>query len=403
MLSVYVDIVVWKIALTQALGRFYKGAIWGPFSPLYMGELPEPSLPGPEWVKVRVHSCGLCGSDMHLISLDLNPRVSVAAIPGMERIFLGHEIYSEVVEVGKDVSDIKLGDKLAFLGFYPNCKGKELEPCEPCAEGNYTLCLDPHKGTMMPNRGGGFSEFMVAHRSQWVKLPDNFTEDQALLTEPIAVAVHAVFKAPPRPGDRVLIIGGGTVGINILQAIKAIQREARVTVLARYPAQEEIALRLGAEKVIRGGDAYRAIADHTGARLFDGVMGSRMILGGYDVVHDTVGSGSTFQDALRWVKSQGSVVLSGVQLASPKLDFQPIWHQEIHVTGIDCHGQEHFGGVSRSSFDWAIELIQKGKIATAPLISHRFPIRELRRAVEAMTHKGKEPTFKIVLEISGKK
>lgn len=399
MLSVYFDVIPWKIVLAQALGRVHEGAKWSRMSPLRMAELPEPELPGPEWVKVRVHSCGLCGSDMHLLRLAINPRASIAAIPGMSRIFLGHEIYGEVVESGRDAAGLKAGDKVGFNGFFPNCRALEIEPCAHCAEGNYTLCLNPHMGKLPMNRGGGFSEFMVAHRSQWVKLPDDFTEDQALMTEPFAVAVHAVLKHPPRPGDRVLVIGAGTVGLNTVQVVKAFEPEAYVTVLARYKAQEEMALRLGAGRVIRGGDAYKAVAEDTGGRLFDGMLGSRMILGGYDIIHDSVGSGKTFQDALRWVKGQGTIIFSGVELTPPKIDITPIWHQEIQIAGINCHGREHFGSVSRTSFEWAVELIQAGKVQTAPLISHRFPISEIRRAVDAMTHKDREPTYKIVLEM----
>jgi len=256
-------------------------------------------------------------------------------------------------------------------------------------------------GKLPSNRGGGFSEFMVAHRSQWVKLPDDFTEDQVLMTEPVAVAVHAVFKHMPRPGERALIIGAGTVGLNILQVIKALEPEASVTVLARYPAQDDMARRLGADAVIRGGDPYSAVAEQTGGRLFNGMMGSRMILGGYDLIHDTIGSGTTFEDSLRWVRRKGAIVLSGVQMAASKVDLAPIWHQEIQITGINCHGQEDFAGASRTSFDWAIELIRDGKVATAPFISHRFPLTEFKRAVEVMTRKGREPTFKIVLDVAG--
>lgn len=402
MLSVYVDIDVWKIALTQALMKLTKNAVWWPLSPVRMAELPDPTLPGPAWVKVRIHSCGLCGSDMHMLELDMNPRISITAIPGLKRIFLGHEIYGTVLEAGTDVKDLQPGDKVAFLGFFPNCKAAGLDPCRPCAEGNYTLCLVPQKATLPINRGGGFSEYMVAHRSQWVKLPAEFTEDQALMTEPIAVAAHAVLKHPPAPGAKVLVIGAGTVGLNIAQVTKAIQPDASVTVLARYAAQEEMARRLGADHVIRGVDPYKAVAEDTGGGLFEGIMGSRMILGGYDVIHDTVGSGKTFEDALRWVKGQGAIVLSGVQLAASKIDFTPIWHQEINVTGINCHGQEHYGSASRTSFEWAIALIQEGKVQTAPFISHRFPLREIRKAIEVMKQKGREPTYKIVLEISGR-
>jgi len=403
MLSVYVDVIPWKVALTQILSRFHKGARWWPLSPLRMNDLPEPELPGPEWVKVRVHSCGVCGSDMHLLSLDFNPRISITAIPGLERIFLGHEIYGEVVELGENVSDLKKGDKTSFLGFFPNCKGMGLEPCKPCTEGNYTLCLTPDKGALPSNRGGGFSEYMVAHRSQWVKLPEEFTEDQALMTEPVAVAVHAVFKHPhpPNPNDRILVIGAGTLGLNIVQVIKAIEPRASVTSLARYPAQAEMARTLGADDVIMGGDTYTTVAEKTGGSLFKGIMGSRMILGGYDVVHDTVGSETTFQDALLWTKGQGAVILSGVQLNPAKIDLAPIWHQEILVTGINCHGQEHFGGPSKTSFDWAIELIREEKVQTAPFISHRVPLKDIRRAAEIMTQKGKEPTFKVVLQVTG--
>lgn len=401
MLSVYFEVIPWKIALTQAVGRFYAGAKWWPVSPLKMAELPEPELAGPQWVKVRVRSCGLCGSDMHLLQLDINPRVSVAAIPGMERIFLGHEIYGEVVETGDEVSGLKAGDKVSYNGFFPNCRAMELEPCPPCREGNYTLCLSPHLGSLPANRGGGFSEFMVAHRSQWVKLPDDFTEDQALMTEPMAVAVHAVFKQPPKRNAKVLVIGAGTVGLNAVQVIKAVEPTASVTVLARYQAQQEMARRLGADNVIRGGDLYEAVAEDTGGRLFKGMLGSRMILGGYDLIHDSVGSGTTFQDALRWVKGQGAIVFSGVQLAASKIDFTPIWHQEIRITGINCHGQEHYSAAARSSFDWAIEMIRRQEVQTAPLISHRFPLRDIRRAIETMLHKDKEPTFKVVLDVAG--
>jgi threonine dehydrogenase-like Zn-dependent dehydrogenase len=401
MRAVYFDVVPWKIAVTQFLAKLHKDARWWALSPLQTGDLPEPRLPGTEWVKVRVHSCGLCGSDMHLLKLAVNPRVSIAAIPGMRRIFLGHEIYGKVVEAGEQAQEFKVGDTVSYLGFFPNCKALEIDPCPPCAEGNYTLCLNPHVRELPLNRGGGFSDFMIAHKSQWVRLPADFTEDQALLTEPIAVAVHAVLKHPPQPGDRLLIIGSGTVGLNILQVVKALEPEASVTVLARYPAQDEMARRLGADDVIRGGDPYKTVSDRTGARLFEGMLGSRMMLGGYDVIHDTVGSKTTVQDALRWVRSRGTVVLSGVELAVSKIDLSPIWHQEINVTGINCHGQEHFGGKSCASFDWAIELIQEGKVDTTPLISHRFPLSEMRRAVETMQRKGQEPTFKIVLDISG--
>ena len=402
MLSVYFDVVPWKIVLTQALARLFEGVIWSRVSPLRVTELPDPELTGPESVKVCVDSCGLCGSDMHLLRIAINPRVSIAAIPGMNRIFLGHEINAEVIEVGSDVKSLKPGDKVSFNGFFPNCRALEIEPCGPCAEGNYTLCTNQHMGQLPMNRGGGFSELMVAHESQWVKLPDDFTEEQALMTEPIAVAVHAVLKEPPKPGDRVLVIGAGVVGLNTLQVVKAIEPEAKVTVIARYASQEEMAKRLGAEKIIRGGDLYQAVADDTGGSLFHGMLGSRMMLGGYDIIHDSVGSGKTFQDALRWVRGQGTIIFSGVELAAPSIDITPIWHQEIRITGINCHGQERFDGVSRTSFEWAIDLIRDGKVQVAPLISQRFPISDIRRAVDAMSHKDREPTFKIVLDMPGR-
>jgi threonine dehydrogenase-like Zn-dependent dehydrogenase len=100
------------------------------------------------------------------------------------------------------------------------------------------------------------------------------------------------------------------------------------------------------------------------------------------------------------VKGQGAVIFSGVELTPPRIDITPIWHQEIRITGINCHGRDHFGQASRTSFEWAIELIQTGKVQTVPLISHRFPIREIRRAVDVMTHKDREPTYKIVLEMT---
>ncbi len=367
------------------------------FSPLKYAEVPEPSLPNARWLKVRNLACGLCGTDLHFMFMDFDPTCFPAAIPGISRKFLGHELVGEVTAVGAEVENLKVGDRVAMRIDWPSCNQLEIDPlCPQCQRGYYMLC--ENQGTVdLPLRdvGGGFSPYMVMHRSQPYKIPDELDNDHALLLEPLASAVHGVLKASPEPGSKILVIGAGTMGLMTVAALRGLFPETDVYCLARYPLQAEAAARIGATVLSGSGPLYRNLAEVTQARHVKGYLGNEILLGGFDVVYDTVGGDATLSQALRVVKGGGRVVLIGINFKPGKIDYTPVWAQEVELTGINCHGTEADG---RTSFEVAAELLKRGVLEPEWIITHRFPVADYKDAVKTFLTKGKNQAIKIVLE-----
>src|SRR5215472_2279940 len=234
-----------RVFLTQLLGRFWHGAYFASFAPLQVQNLPRQSLPAPSWVRVRNRLAGVCGSDFPLIYVDGDFRIAPAALPGHRLSYPGHEVVGEVIEVGDDVQQLRVGDRVV-LQYAPNCISAGVQPpCRMCATGNYNLC---ERGSLPDPQpiGGGWSEEMLLHEQQLFRVSPEMSDEQAVLLEPSAVAIHAVLRRLPEAGDHVLIIGAGTIGLLILQVIRALSPQARVSVMARYPFQVEQATRMGA-------------------------------------------------------------------------------------------------------------------------------------------------------------
>jgi threonine dehydrogenase-like Zn-dependent dehydrogenase len=281
---------------------------------------------------------------------------------------------------------------------WPSCFQKEADPmCPQCEKGNYLLC-EKQGGEGLPlNQGAGFSDFMVAHTSQLIKIGDDIPDEDAILMEPTACSVRAALKRLPEPGERVLIVGAGAIGLNLLAVLRALVPDAEVYIVSRYPHQTKLAEKLGAAGVLQGKDTYREVADITGGTLFDAPFGNRMIIGGFDVVYDTVGNDKTLADSLRWVRGEGTVVLVGINFAPKRLDYSPVWFQEVEVKGIDCHGMETFRGEQMSSFDVALTLYREGALDFSGFITHTFPMKDYKKAIDVFFNKGKNKTVKVVL------
>jgi len=300
MKALYFDADTLRIALVKGLSLFWKKAPLSPLSPVRYGEVPEPEIPGPNWVKVRNRMCGLCGTDVHFLFMEIDPRVAPAAVPPVSRKFLGHETVGEIVETGEGAQEFSPGDKVILKIDWPSCFQKETEPmCRQCAKGNYLLCEDPGEEGIPRNQGGGFSPFMVAHKTQLIRIDRDMPDRDAILMEPTAVSVRAVLRRLPEEGEKVLVIGTGAIGLNLIGVIKAVSPGARVYAVSRYPHQADIAMRLGAEGILKEKDLYRRVAEITGGRHFKAPLKNETVVGGFDVIYDSVGSDRSIQDALR--------------------------------------------------------------------------------------------------------
>lgn len=137
------------------------------------------------------------------------------------------------------------------------------------------------------------------------------------------------------------------------------------------------------------------MAERTGARYAKGYFGNEILLGGFDTVYDTVGSDRSLQDALRWTRGGGRVVLAGINWRPGKVDYSPVWAQEVELLGINCHASEQGG---ETSFDIAARLLREGCLVPGDIITHRFPVAQYKKAVKAFLNKGASGAIKIVLE-----
>jgi threonine dehydrogenase-like Zn-dependent dehydrogenase len=227
-------------------------------------------------------------------------------------------------------------------------------------------------------------------------------DETALMIEPLSVGVRTALRCLPKPDEQALVVGCGIIGLAVINALRALSPDCHITAMARYPHQVEMARKLGANEVITHEDPYVATARITGGKLYTGQFKNRMILGGFDVVYDCIGSNQTLRDSLRWARAGGTVVLAGVNLKPMHVDLTPVWYQEVNLIGLYAHGMEEWNGHRQSTYDLTAELLTKKKLAVEGLITHRFPLEDWRTAVRTAKDK-RSGSIKVVLDISTEK
>jgi len=397
--TIYVDKDISKSLLVKVFRPVWRNVVFSFLSPVRFADVPEPSLPGPRWVRIRNRQCGICASDLALLFVEANPFIAPVALPSYQRLYLGHEVVGHVMETGPGVTRVKVGDRVIMDSRFqgPTCLSQEIDPpCRHCVEGNYARCENAAAGVGPHGVGGGWGDSFIAHETEIYPVPGDLSDDQAMMIEPISVGLRAALRRTPGPGQHALIIGGGVVGLNTLQCLRAVSPDCHITIAVRHPHQVEMAWRLGANEVLRGEDGYQATARISGARLYEGWFGNRTLLGGFDVIYDCVGSARTLHDSLRWARAGGVVVMIGIKFAPLKLDPSPIWHQEVDLVGAYVHGIESWQGQTRPTYDLVIELIRQGKLTVQGLITHRFSLSQWRQAVSVAADK-RSGSIKVVL------
>jgi threonine dehydrogenase-like Zn-dependent dehydrogenase len=398
MQSIYFELNIPKILATKLLSKFTQAVYFSPISPVRFGKIPEQVLPGPNWVRVAPILAGICGVDLSLFFVQADPSISITALPGAPKTFMGHELVGRVIETGSNVKSLKAGDRVTLQKYLPCCSIKEIDPpCRFCAQGNYTLCENIAEPPVYENLGVGFGDVFLAHKTQLIKVPDDIPDEEAVMIEPASVSLHAVLRRPPLDDEKVLVIGAGTIGLNVIQCAKAVNPRCKIHVLEKISFKKDLARKLGADEILSG-DPYEAVAKATGGKLYQGAFKNRNILGGFDLIYDCVGYSSTIQDSLRWLRAWGHYVMVGNQLSPVHFDQTPIWNQEVNIIGVNAHGCEDHNGENISSFDLAIRMIREGKIDLKGLVTHRFALKDYKEAFK-MFRKKDEPVIKVVFEM----
>lgn len=408
MWSAYIDTRGARPLATRALGRMSRRAYFSPLAPLRVRSLPAPALPGSHWVRVRNTFAGVSSDDLQLVRLATDRRVSPSAVPQPARIYLGREVCGKVIEVGPSVRFLREGDRVSYQ-FDKCCATQDIEPpCPHCAAGNFHLCENRY----LPGPdviGGGWSDEMVVHERQLFLVPDNLTNEQAALLQPCARAVHAVLRHQPSPGMQVLVVGSGAEGLLVIQALRALAPNSNITALPEHSFQVELATLSGAARILYKDDGTPGVARLTGAKHFHIRSGAELLVGGFDMVYDSLGTAQSLQRSLRWVRDSGTVVLVGRQPSMMHIDLTPLWHREVSLVGTQAHGTESWTGAKgspawgveggrASTFTVAAALIRDRRMAPERLITHRFPLRELRRAASTANDFALHRAVKIVLD-----
>ena len=293
---------------------------------LRLADVDPPLPPAPDWVVVRPRLSGICGSDQALVTGDASPYLgALTSAPFVP----GHEVVGELRTGERVVVEPALG-----------CTARGVPACRQCGEGRHTLCEHVTDGVVgaglqvgfCRDTSGGWSEGLVAHASQGHRVPAALRDEDAVLVEPLACALHAARMAEPHPGDVVVVIGAGTIGLLAVAAVRALEPRATVLAVAKHAGQQGAARRLGADAVCPPERLHLETARLTGARRLVGRLGDELLLGGADAVLDCVGSSASLQGAVTVTRGRGAVVLVGMP-GPVRVDLALAWQRELRLLG----------------------------------------------------------------------
>lgn len=392
-----------RYAAGLALAKVSTAQLWSGRSCTIFEDVPLPTLPGPEWVRIKTRLGGICGTDLSAIHLHASPLYS--AFTSFPYTF-GHENVGTIAEIGTAVTGWQPGERVVVEPLLTCAARGMAEPCEYCRRGEINRCLCTNQGALAPGlligacsaTGGSWSPYFVAHQSQLYRLPPQIGEENALMIEPFAVGLHAALQHLPADDETVLLLGAGTIGLCMLAALRSLACRAEIWVAARYPFQAEAARRLGASDVLSG-DLYAELARRMGGAVYKPIIGKQTLTGGVDRTFECTGNDSALDDALRLTRPGGTVVLVGVPGIAKDVDWTSIFLKELRViSAYTYHHAEQFQNRTWSTFDLAIELLASGKVDLGWMVTHRFKLDDYDKAFKLIGQKGNSGLIKAVFE-----
>lgn len=334
-----------------------RAAVWYGRNDIKVQSVSAPK-PSSGEVKVRIKSCGVCGSDVHeyyegpfLIPVRPHPLTGRSLGP----VILGHEIAGEVVEIGEGVQSVGIGDQVVVnpLIYCGNC--------HYCRKGQYIMCTS--LGTYGFAADGGFAEYAVFPARSVFKIPPNLSSEEAAFAEPAAVAVHAVRRAELQLGDTVAVIGGGPIGLLVLQTCLAAGARD-VFLVEPIESRRRIGARLGARETF---DPTKGNVGKEIAALTEGLR--------VDVAFDCVGSQSSFETAVSVTSRRGRICIVGMALKPIAVSFMRLWSHEKKV--IFASGYEE-------DFSTALKLLSDLRVKVRDLVTDRVNLKDLVQSFGAL-------------------
>ena len=300
-------------------------------------------------VKVEVGFCGVCGTDIHILH---------DTFRNYPPVILGHEFAGTVVEVGANVANVAIGEKVAGLGATGVTCGK----CRYCLSGQFIFCSN--RRGMGHGINGGFARYVIMRPDQLYRVPEQLSLEEVALSEPFAAAIQAVTEVTQvRIGDIVLISGPGPIGLLCLKLLVA---EGVKTLVAGAPGDDvrlEAAHRFGAAAVLNVGEQnlLDAIRQHT-----DGL--------GVDVAFECAGDESSVRGCLEALRPMGRYTQVGICGREIRFPVDQIFYKQLKLSGSICY--------TAQTWDRMMKIYAQGRVPLNDLISNKLPISEWRTAFD---------------------
>jgi len=329
----------------SAKGENMKVAVLRDLKDIALVEKPVPKIGAGEAL-VKVEYCGICGSDVHAYAHGKVMQVGTV---------MGHECSGVVAEVGAEVDNVKVGDRVWVK------PGASCGECHWCRKGLDMYCPRGFERAMglTPNYDGAFAESVLVKypREMLFKLPSAVSFEEAALVEPLSVGLHGIRTSRFKTGDSAVVVGAGMIGLGVLQFVK-LGGAGKTVVLEASPQRSRIAKELGADLVLDpaalGEDLPATILDFTGF--------------GADVVFECAGTPSALEGTVDYVSSGGQIMLLGLHEGKVPFDFWQTLHREIDVKGSLGWLDEYL---------YVLDFLERKRIATDRLINDVISLNDI--------------------------
>ena len=351
-----------------------KAACWYKAGDIRVEDVPEPQIDESYDVKVKLHWCGICGSDLHeyLAGPIFIPSGTPHPVTGEAApVIMGHEFSGEVVEVGPGVTNVKPGDRVVVEPLVVD------DTCPSCKDGRTNQCVNlGFHG--LAGKGGGFAEY-TTFRHQFVhKIPDTLPYDKAALVEPISVGYHSLEVGGFEAGMNAVVAGAGTIGLATIECLKALGAK-QVIVVQRKSVRQEYAKASGADIVLDPSECD-VVAEIK--RLTDGY--------GADVAFECTGAETCFHQLLEGVHAGGTVVVTSIWEKPVTVNLNDVCIPEKRVVGSICYCGDDFDNV--------IELLDSGKVPAEGFITKKIALDDIvREGFETLTGPEKKQQVKVLV------
>ncbi|MFX0020611.1 MAG: zinc-binding dehydrogenase [Promethearchaeota archaeon] len=321
-------------------------------------DLPKPQIQANEAL-IKVKNCGICGSDIGSF---------LTGALESQKIILGHEFSGEIVEIGKHIKDLKVGDRVTAN---PNVPCLE---CRYCREGQEVLCIH---NTIGVTHNGALAEFVKIRADRVHKLPDSISFEEGAMVEPLANAIQAVKVSDFKIGNNAAVFGMGTIGLLTIQALK-IAGASNIYAIEPVESKHKLALELGADKAFTPNKWSRI------TKLTEKI--------GPDFIFDCVALPETIITSLQLIKRGGSIIVIGIHSEPFEMKgILQLMSKNITIKGMFL--------VDQDSFKTALNLLEQKRVNVKSIITKKVKLDQVPETFNKLSS-GLHDDIKIQVEIN---